>query len=127
MNVGLKYEMIMKGMVKAYGELSFSEFAKMYRADAKAVGVVYDNTFPSYDCEIDLGKIKEELSYVKKYKSTYVRVDYIGIRRRGTWMGRSMKDLVDKVCEDYYVILYEIHYKYENGNAFLSVRREVLV
>ena len=118
----------MKGMVKTYNEMSFSEFAKMYRSDAKAVGVVYDNTFPSYDCEIDLGKIKEEFGYVKKYKSTYVRVDYVGIRRRGTWMGSSINELTDKlVGEDYYVILYEIHYKNECGKAFLSVRREVLV
>ena len=118
----------MKGMVKVYNELSFSEFQKMYRADAKAVGVMYDNTFPSYDCEIDLCKIKDEYNSVKKYKANYNICEYIGIRRRGTWKGRSIKDLTDKlVGEDYYVILYEIHYKYENGKAFLSVRREVLV
>lgn len=118
----------MKGMVKTYNELSFSEFAKMYRADAKAIGVLYDNTFASYDCEIDLGRIKDMFNSVKKYKETYCCSDYVGIRRRGAWMGRSIKDLTDKlVGEDYYVILYEIRYKYEDGKAFLSVSREVLV
>lgn len=118
----------MKGMIKEYKELTFAEFAKMYRADAKAVGVLYDNTFASYDCEIDLGKIKDEYKNVKKYKPTYARIEYVGIRRRGTWMERNMKDLTDKLCgEDYYIILYEIHYKFENGRAFLSVRRDVLV
>lgn len=116
----------MKGMITEYKELTFAEFARMYRADAKAVGVMYDNNLVSYDCEIDLGKIKGMVKSVKKFKSGWW--EYIGIRRRGTWMERNIMDLTDRLCgEDYYVILYELIYKYEDGRAFLSVRREVLV